>query len=152
MNHASLPNPLPGKATRRTPAPCNTRYSILVVDDEPSIRDVMELWLSSAGYEVTKAAGGEEALELMKGRSTPFDLFIIDLVMPDITGQELVQMITRISPQARTLYMSGFSNVHSAKSGRPQAQIVKPSSRKQLLSIVAEAIGSKRVTHIDNSP
>ena len=63
--------------------------SILVVDDEPVVRTIVARGLREGGYEVAAAPNGAAALELLLQR--PFDLFITDLVMPGMTGYELIE-------------------------------------------------------------
>ena len=64
---------------------------ILVVDDEESIREFLEIMLKKEGYEVTCAADGQIALDLIKKKS--FDLVISDLQMPNVTGIELLKQV-----------------------------------------------------------
>lgn len=66
---------------------------ILVVDDEPDIRDILKIVLESEGFEVEEASNGEEALEKIQHR--PPDLVITDYVMPDIDGEELCRQIKK---------------------------------------------------------
>ena len=124
------------------PDPPERRRSILVVDDEPGIREILSHWLASAGYEVSKAAGGQEALDLIKSQGTPFDLVIIDMIMPDMAGPELMEQITRLHRGTRSLYMTGHSNLFNLKNGRPQAHIIKPSTRQNLLQVVRDALAT----------
>jgi len=79
---------------------------ILLVDDEPVIRKLAGDMLRLLGYEVSAADGGAEALELYRRGS--FDLAILDLVMPQMNGRELLAEIRRIDPEARVLLASGF--------------------------------------------
>jgi CheY-like chemotaxis protein len=80
---------------------------ILVVDNDASVRLFAERALRHAGYEVFLAGDAVEALQLAEG-IRPFDVFVIDLVMPTMTGAELALALRRRDPDARVLYFTGF--------------------------------------------
>jgi two-component system, cell cycle sensor histidine kinase and response regulator CckA len=82
---------------------------ILVVDDEESVREFAARALQNAGYEVAVATSGKEAMELAQRRG-PFDGFIVDVVMPGMSGNELAQELRRSDPDAKILYFTGFSD------------------------------------------
>ena len=66
-------------------------YGILVVDDEPEIADLVELYLNNEGYQVTKCTSGSEAIRLIE--SGPFDLAVLDIMLPDVDGFTLCRKI-----------------------------------------------------------
>ncbi len=78
--------------------------TILVVDDEEPVREVMKGILEFSHYAVTVAANGREALGKL---NTPFDLVITDLVMPDMEGLEFIKLLKRSRPHIKILAMSG---------------------------------------------
>jgi CheY-like chemotaxis protein len=80
--------------------------TILVVDDEPNIRQFLRSALEGAGYEVSEAANGKEAMAQI--RRMTFDLAIIDLVMPEQDGLETLRILKREFPVLRTIVISGF--------------------------------------------
>jgi two-component system cell cycle sensor histidine kinase/response regulator CckA len=82
---------------------------ILVVDDEQSVREFTGRALQTAGYDVVMATNGREALDLADRRG-PFDGFVIDVVMPGMSGGELAQELRRSDPDAKILYFTGFSD------------------------------------------
>ena len=82
-----------------------TPLSILVADDEPGIRDLLEHWLTTQGHNVQTADGGQQAMRLLLQGS--FDLVVTDVVMPDGDGFELIPAIRKIRPEARILAISG---------------------------------------------
>jgi DNA-binding response OmpR family regulator len=82
-----------------------SRHPILVVDDEPNIRESLALLLGSAGYDVSTAQDGFAALMHLK-RTLP-DLIVSDLSMPQMSGYELLSVIRRRFPQILTVAMSG---------------------------------------------
>ena len=86
-----------------------SRHPILVVDDEPSIRESLALLLASAGYDVSTSQDGFAALMQLK-RTLP-DLIVSDLNMPQMSGYELLSVIRRRFPQIVTIAMSGDSRL-----------------------------------------
>jgi PAS domain S-box-containing protein len=85
--------------------------SILVVDDEERLREMVGEILESKGYRVTLATQGKEALALFREaaeQGAPFDLVILDLAMPVMGGQECLKNLIAIAPEVKTLVMSGL--------------------------------------------
>ncbi|GAB4109262.1 MAG: hypothetical protein Kow001_09130 [Acidobacteriota bacterium] len=82
---------------------------ILVVEDEESLRRLLENFLSRLGYTVTAAANGGEALLLVEEKGLRPDLVITDVVMPNMSGRELVDRLRRTDPRMKALYMSGYT-------------------------------------------
>lgn len=82
--------------------------TILVVDDEPSIRGLLRDILKPLGYNVIDAPDGEAALRLAASHEGPIDLLITDIVMPNINGIQLESKLRRIRPGIKVLYMSGY--------------------------------------------
>ncbi|MBW2030245.1 MAG: PAS domain S-box protein [Deltaproteobacteria bacterium] len=83
---------------------------ILVVEDEGSLRKLVGAMLSELGYKVSLAANGEEALLLMEKKGLKPDLVITDVVMPDMSGKELVDRLRETHPDLKVLYMSGYTD------------------------------------------
>lgn len=83
---------------------------ILVVEDEESLRKLMASLLSRLGYKVTLAANGGEALLLVGKKGLPPDLIITDVVMPNMSGKELIDRLRRNHPHLKVLYMSGYTD------------------------------------------
>jgi CheY-like chemotaxis protein len=67
------------------------RKSILIVDDEPDVRMILEAILTPAGYSVTEARDGQEALDILADRK--FDLMFLDLAMPRVSGEEVMKQL-----------------------------------------------------------
>jgi two-component system cell cycle sensor histidine kinase/response regulator CckA len=117
----------------------DTLPRILVVDDEESVREFTERALQTAGYEVVAASSGRQALELVERRG-PFDGFVVDVVMPGMSGTELGQVLRRADPDAKILYFTGFSDrLFSEKQtlGAHEAFVEKPLTMKGLLEAVS---------------
>jgi len=112
---------------------------VLVVDDEAGIRALANRALRSAGYDVVTAADGLEGLEAFE-HERPFDLCLLDLKMPRMTGDQLAQQVHRTAPDCRVLYFTGFSDQLFA--ARPmlwehEAVIEKPATPTALLEAVS---------------
>jgi len=85
---------------------------ILVVDDEPSMRDFLEIFLTREGYDVVPAPGGEKAFELLEAQ--PFDLVITDLKMPRISGIEVLKKAKQVDPEIQVLIITAFASHDTA--------------------------------------
>jgi hypothetical protein len=93
----------------RTFATVDNRASSFV-DDEESIRRFAERTLRGAGYEVVLASDGPEALRIVDAQAVRFDLFVSDLTMPQIRGDELARQLRQRDPDAKVLYLTGYSD------------------------------------------
>ena len=83
------------------------KKQILIVEDEPEIRECAGLALIKAGYKVTQAGDGEEALDFI-GENGPFDLIVTDLHMPVMGGFELIDTLIGMGSKTPVLVISGF--------------------------------------------
>jgi CheY-like chemotaxis protein len=94
----------------RTPEilPRGTEH-ILVMDDEESIRDVVVRSLQQLGYQVVSVASGREAIAAFQSNENRFDLVLLDMILPDVSGCEVFAKIREIKPDAPVLVMSGYS-------------------------------------------
>jgi len=113
--------------------------TILVVEDERSIRGLLEKVLRAGGYHVLSAADGAHALEVAYMHSGVIDLLLTDVVMPKLSGPELVKRISKDRPGMKVMYMSGFSREGTLTAISPEesAKIIeKPFSPKILLAEV----------------
>ena len=86
--------------------------SILVVDDEPAIQDILTWALSAEGYRVTTAGNGEEALARVE--SEEFDVIVTDIVMPGIDGLEVLERSRVLSPRAAVIVMTAYAALETA--------------------------------------
>jgi DNA-binding NtrC family response regulator len=82
--------------------------TLLIVENEAAIRNLLQMALRRNGYTVLTAESGREALDLVQDHSGPIHLLITDVVMPDIDGPELVRRLSTLRPDTRTLFMSGY--------------------------------------------
>jgi two-component system response regulator PfeR len=82
------------------------RPRILVVDDDPAITTTFESILGGEGYEVAAVTDGAQAIELARRR--PFDVVLLDLVMPGLDGLTALREIRRIAPESRVIILSAY--------------------------------------------
>jgi two-component system, cell cycle sensor histidine kinase and response regulator CckA len=87
--------------------------TVLVVEDQEGIRDIVRETLRRNGYQVLIAVDGDEALQMASAYPDPIHLLVTDLVMPNIGGRELAHRLTPLRPEMKVLFMSGYSE-HSA--------------------------------------
>ncbi|MFM7298820.1 MAG: PAS domain S-box protein [Planctomycetota bacterium] len=107
VTHAreSAPAPQSAPVSRR-----GAEERVLVVEDDASIRRLVERALGNAGYRVIAAANPEEALELFEQRAEEIALVFTDVVMPGMNGPELVRRIRAVAPSTRVLFTSGYAD------------------------------------------
>jgi DNA-binding NtrC family response regulator len=86
--------------------------SILIVDDEPNVLNIIKEAVSTAGFEVTACQSGEEALPLLE--THPPDLLLTDLRMPGISGMELLGRAREHSPDTQVIILTGYGDMKSA--------------------------------------
>ncbi len=112
----------PAKLTRPTQAaPAGRGEAILIAEDDPAVRRVAERILSSAGYMVSSAGGGPEALDLLDDRNRKVDLLLADIVMPGMRGDDLARRAVAMRPGLHVLFMSGYSDQAPPKDLGPTA-------------------------------
>jgi signal transduction histidine kinase/CheY-like chemotaxis protein len=118
--------------------------TILLVEDESSVRTAVERMLSRAGHHVLVAQDAVEALALSAALAGPLDLLVTDVVMPGLDGPALAERVRAARPELRTLFISGYSRDHAIRSGPEgtHAFLPKPFSREALLAQVAELLAA----------
>jgi len=84
-------------------------YTVLVVDDEESVRRFVERVLREGGYRTAAAGDGTEALEVAK-RMGAFEILVTDVMMPQMSGDELARRLRQTDPGLKILYLTGFSD------------------------------------------
>jgi signal transduction histidine kinase/DNA-binding response OmpR family regulator len=85
--------------------------SVLIVDDEQAIRDILKQFISGRGYRVTTAASAKDALSLISGEH--FDVALIDLKLPDRAGLDLLEPLAQANPDAKCVIMTAFASLES---------------------------------------
>ena len=84
--------------------------TILLVEDETVVRQLVAEILETSGYAVLVAGDGPSALELLRRHNDPIDLLLTDVVMPGMSGPEVAQAVTSMRPGTQVLYMSGYTD------------------------------------------
>jgi response regulator RpfG family c-di-GMP phosphodiesterase len=122
--------------------------SILVVDDERVIREILSDFLSVEGYVVRTVEDGVEALKELQRRS--YNLVISDLKMPNMNGLELIERITTLGIPVLTVIMTGFGTVETAIEAMKQGAydyILKPFKVEEVVHIVQRGLDRQRLQH-----
>jgi CheY-like chemotaxis protein len=139
-----LPRALPPQAAIATAEPHAADVAIgsgivLVVDDDPDVREIAATYLTEAGYVVKEAGSGPEARDILA--SGPVCLALVDYAMPMMSGYEFVRLARRIQPILPVIYVTGA--VDSLAPGELQSGdpiVMKPYSRAALLKLVGELV------------
>jgi len=124
-----------------------TKPTVLVVDDEESMRYFLTRALKRKGYEVTVAPTGGEALETLA--EEPRDLVLLDLKLPDVDGIELLGKIRELRPEAAVVMMTGFGTVERALEAMRRGAadfVTKPFRVEQVLGKLEAARAAPRTT------
>jgi two-component system, cell cycle sensor histidine kinase and response regulator CckA len=136
------------KPARRAAGP----QTILLVEDEQSLRKLTRSTLVESGYTVLEAADAPEALEIVRRSDFHMDLLLTDIVMPGMSGHELAAQLSPQCPDMKVLFMSGYTEGAVATHGvlKPGVKILrKPFSRVTLAKYVAEVLAEK---HCGSAP
>jgi two-component system cell cycle sensor histidine kinase/response regulator CckA len=123
--------------------PTRGSETILLVEDEPAVRNVAIRVLMNQGYLVLAASNGEEALALANRMGGAIDLVLTDVVMPDLAGPELVARLVERWPGMRALYMSGYAEGDKSRHRLrdPKTSLLqKPFSADNLVHMVREVL------------
>lgn len=116
--------------------------SILIVDDEQSLRELLEEILQTHGYNVISVENGEKALQALKKHQV--DLIISDVIMPGMDGYQLSKIVREEYPEIRIQLVSGYSDdrhIRSDEYNLHSSLLTKPFDRQQLLFRVSELLG-----------
>ncbi len=135
-----------GHKTSEPLIPTVKAATILLVEDDDSVRQLASTILSSGGYQVLSAADGKQALRIAEDLSQTIDLLLSDVVMPGLQGPELVDLARKLRPGIRVLMMSGYiknSNTRDEMSRSHENFIQKPFSPQSLLLSVASVLNAQ---------
>jgi PAS domain S-box-containing protein len=117
--------------------------TILLVDDNDSLRSAVAAFLEIVGYQVLQASHGQEALDMLHTYDGSVDLLITDMVMPHMSGPELAKRVQPLRPNVKVLYMSGYTEeaiTHEGTIEPGSAFMQKPASMNTLLSRIREML------------
>jgi DNA-binding NtrC family response regulator len=117
---------------------------VLIVDDEERLRNTMRKLLAVEGLEADSAGSGEEAVE--KLRAGKFDVIILDVRMPGMTGVETLAEIKKIDPEVEVIILTGYASVDTAKDIMKLGAydyLLKPYSKEELMDRIDAAFDRK---------
>jgi two-component system cell cycle sensor histidine kinase/response regulator CckA len=138
---------IPASAEKAVHAgPTTGAETILLVEDEARVRKLIVDVLTARGYRVLEATRGEEALRLSRLHQGAIDLMVVDVVMPEISGPELVRQIAPVRPGTHVLYISGYTDEAIVHHGIPEsgaAFLQKPFLPDALARKVREVLDSR---------
>src|SRR6266540_243420 len=120
--------------------------SVLVIDDEDIMREILEALLTREGYDVRLAASGAEGLELAK--SLPFDAAIVDVMMPGIDGITTLDELKKIDDDLPVLMITAFASVETAISAMKRGAfdyITKPFKNDEVLAVLRNALERRQL-------
>ena len=133
-------------AAVRGAAPVPGKLTVLLVEDEPAALDLLSYLLREEGYEVLAASDGEEALLLASETPGSIHLLLTDVVMPRLSGRELVERLSVARPGMKVLYMSGYPRDELSSLGLLDAGVAlieKPFTPEELMARLRERLASE---------
>ncbi|MCE5237910.1 response regulator [bacterium] len=118
--------------------------NILVVDDEPGMRETLALSLETLGHRVVQAVDGRQTLSLLRYHEG-FDALVLDLVMPEVDGWEVAYFSRKLQPQAAVLLLTGWGeSIGEQNDGRVDAVLAKPVTMRDLNQAIARTVARRQ--------
>jgi PAS domain S-box-containing protein len=117
--------------------------TVLLVEDDASVRDVAAQFLRNCGYEVLVATRASEALDLVRAQRRPVDLLVTDVILPNLNGRQLFERVRELLPDIGVVFMSGYTDDVIAPHGVLDAGVTfveKPFSQETLARKAREAL------------
>ncbi len=105
--------------TPKAPIPARSALRILVVEDEPLVREVLTVYLAEDKHEIITANDGRQGLEVFNGQG-PFDLVLTDRAMPEMNGDALAAEIKKVKPGQRVILLTGFGDLMTGSGEQPK--------------------------------
>jgi two-component system cell cycle sensor histidine kinase/response regulator CckA len=130
-------------ASAALPAPVHPGASVLLVEDNTMVRRSIENTLRAMGYRVLAVESGERCIEIVQDSTRPVDLLITDVVMPEMSGKELIERVHALRPGLAVLFMSGYDRSTLATRRQPvvvEHFLQKPFDSEDLALAVRRAI------------
>src|SRR5678816_359636 len=120
--------------------------SVLIIDDEEIMREILEALLSREGYSVRVASGGSEGVELAK--SVPFDAVIVDVMMPGMDGMAVLEELKKFDDDLPVIMITAFASVENAIAAMKRGAfdyITKPFKNDEVLVVVRNAVERRQL-------
>ncbi len=134
-----VPNPEP-------PSAAETRGTVMVVDDDPSVRRLLATTLREAGHNVLDVGSGKAAIEALASLPTePTPLLLLDVTMPEMDGTEVMARVRATHPQVPIVLMSGHTSSYVeevAQTARPDGLLLKPFDLNQMREVIATTMAA----------
>jgi PAS domain S-box-containing protein len=109
LSSATAPAELTASPSAHHPVAGSANATILLAEDEEPVRRLLVTILKSEGYRVITAANGHEAVEKFRENRDRIDMLILDVIMPGLNGQEVLDQLRRLEPRVKALFMSGYT-------------------------------------------
>ena len=116
--------------------------TLLVVDDDVVVRELLVRLLGRVGYSIIEAKSGEHALEIARAHQGPIHLMVCDVIMPGMRGPELWEHLRKQRPETRVLFVSGFAS-DSIEPKDDLKLLAKPFTRAEILGRIRELLDEK---------
>ena len=120
--------------------------TLLVVEDDDSVREFTMRLLRSLGYKVLSAPDGQKGLELFKSQASQINMIITDMIMPNMTGRQFVEAVRQIDGNMKIMFVSGYSpddTTDGMAIGDSVAFFQKPYTRDELSKKIRDVLDGK---------
>jgi two-component system cell cycle sensor histidine kinase/response regulator CckA len=118
--------------------------TVLIVEDDPGIRDLSARILRRCGYTVLAAEGGDEARQICERHPGVIHVLLSDVMMPGMNGPMVAKMLRSMRPELKVVFMSGYSSADVARHGVGQDEapfLQKPFTPERLANTISEVLG-----------
>lgn len=138
---------VPSVAVPETSMP--RQRNLLLVEDDDGVRDFARIVLARAGYHVQSARNGVDALEQMRAATSPIDVVVTDVVMPEMSGPELVEQLRQQHPDLPVLYITGYTDDSRMVGGlyATDARVLEKPFTANALKVAVEEVSESRSRH-----
>jgi DNA-binding NtrC family response regulator len=124
-------------------------HTVLIIDDDPKMRELLTSILENAAYIVETASDGKEATKACK--KIPFDVAIIDVELPDMKGTKLLSSLRALQPRMIKIIITGYPSIENAVTAvneKADGYILKPFNPDDLLEMIRKLIAEKKSEYL----
>ena len=114
--------------------------TILIVEDRPTVRELVQETLAPCGYKILEAGNGEDGLDVLRSQTQPVHLVITDLIMPGMNGKEFAELVRKTRKDTKILYMSGYGGDAMPIIDAGEQLLQKPFTPEALLRKIREVL------------